>query len=189
MPRVDILLKGYNTESSELDRYASTTVLVRADGYNIVVDPGTHKSEEEYKEALKKFGLTTEDINYIFTTHEHLDHARDIALFRNAEVIDRWGFHKGDEHRFFEDEEYEIADGIKRIFTPGHTINHCSLLVDTDEGSVCVAGDVWWYEDFTPVEDPTYGVKQEELVKSREKILKIADYVIPGHGGMTKVRK
>jgi len=189
MAKVDILIKGYNEEIKPdiFEKYASTTTLVRADGYNIVVDPGTHKSEKEYIEALKKLSLTIEDINYVFTTHEHLDHTRDIALFKNAEVIDRWGYHKGDEHRFFEDEEYEITPGIKRIVTEGHGINHCSLLVDTDEGVICVAGDVWWNEDFTPVIDP-YATNQEDLEKSREKILKTADYVIPGHGGMVKVK-
>lgn len=161
---------------------------MRADGYNIVVDPGTYKSEGEYKEALKNFDLTIADINYVFTTHEHLDHTRDIALFKKAEVIDRWGFHKGDEHRFFEDEEYEIAPGIKRIATTGHGLNHCSLLVDTDEGVVCIAGDVWWNEDFTPEKDP-YATSQEDLEKSREMIIKLADFVIPGHGGKIKVNK
>lgn len=190
MPKVDILLKGYNEEIKPdvFEKYASTTTLVRAKGYNIVVDPGTHKSEREYKIALKKLGLTMEDINYVFTTHEHLDHSRDIALFKSAEVIDRWGYHKGDEHRFFEDEEYEITPGVKRISTPGHGINHCSLLVDTNEGVVCVAGDVWWDEDFTPEKDP-YATSQGDLEKSRELVLKRVDYVIPGHGGKVKVNK
>ena len=188
MPKVDILIKGYNIEGPELDRYASTTTLVRADGYNIVVDPGTHKSKSEYVDALKQLDLTMDDINYVFTTHEHLDHSRDIALFENATVIDRFGFHKGDEHRFFEDEEYEITPGIKRIATPGHGINHSSLLVETDQGITCVSGDVWWNEDFTPKQDP-YATSQEDLEKSRELVKSRADYVIPGHGGMVKVKK
>lgn len=188
MPKVDILIKGYNeeTEPGVLEKYASTTTLVRAHGYNIVVDPGTHKSKQEYIDALKKFDLTIGDINYVFTTHEHLDHSRDIALFDKAEVIDRWGFHKGDEHRFFEDEEYEITKGIKRIATPGHSgPNHCSLLVETDDGVVCVAGDLWWNEGFTPVVDP-YAITPEDLDKSREKIKKLADFIIPGHGGIVR---
>ena len=186
MPKVDILLKGYNKEiSEEFQKYASTTTLVRTEGFNMIVDPGTHQSKKEYTEALKKYNLTITDINFIFLTHEHLDHARDVALFTNAEVIDRWGFHKGDEHRFFEDDEYEIVSGIKRISTPGHGINHCSLLVETDKGIVCVAGDLWWYEDFSPKIDP-YAIDQKELEKSRNKTKKLADYIIPGHGGMIK---
>jgi glyoxylase-like metal-dependent hydrolase (beta-lactamase superfamily II) len=188
MPKVDILLLGYNEESKELDKYASTTTLIRAKDFNMVVDPGSHKSQAEYQLALKKFDLTPEDINYVFTTHEHLDHSRDIALFKNAEVIDRWGFHKRDEHRFFEDDEYEITKGVKRIFTPGHTINHCSLLVETDNGIVCVAGDLWWYEDLTPVEDPIDGVNQKELEKSRANIRQMADFIIPGHGGLVRIK-
>ena len=186
MPKVDILLKGYNEEiNPEFQKYASTTTLVRADGYNIVVDPGTHKSSDEYIDALKQLGLTIDDINYVFTTHEHIDHTRDIALFKNAEIIDIWGFHKGDEHRFFEDDEYEITPGITRVATPGHGINHSSLLVETNQGIICVAGDLWWYENFTPKKDP-YATSQKDLEKSREMIKKIADYIVPGHGGMVK---
>ena len=186
MPQVDILITGYNDESNpEVEKYTSTTTLVRADGFNIVVDPGTHKSTDEYIEALNKHDLVVDDINYVFTTHEHLDHSRDISLFKNATIIDRFGYHKGDEHRFFEDKEYEITPGIIRIATPGHTKNHCSLLVETDKGIICVAGDVWWYEDFTPIQDP-YASDQNTLGQSRAMVLKRANYIIPGHGGLVK---
>lgn len=191
MAQVDILIKGYNQEvSEELHKYASTTTLVRSGEFNIVVDPGTHKSTDLYVHALKDFDLTPNDITHVFTTHEHLDHTRDIPFFKNATVIDSVGYHKADEHRFDESEELEIAPGVKRMATPGHgqEDQHASLLVDTDKGVVCVAGDVWWYEDLTPVDD-SYISDPEALEESRKKILELADYIIPGHGGMVKVEK
>ncbi|KKQ94785.1 MAG: Metallo-beta-lactamase [candidate division CPR2 bacterium GW2011_GWC1_39_9] len=191
MAQVDILIKGYNQEvSEELHKYASTTTLVRSGEFNIVVDPGTHKSTDLYVQALRDFDLTPDDITQVFTTHEHLDHTRDIPFFKNATVIDGVGFHKADEHRFDESEELEIAPGVKRIATPGHgqEDQHASLLVETDGGVICIAGDVWWNEDFTPVEDP-YASDQKALEESRKKILELADYIIPGHGGMVKVKK
>ncbi|PIR67447.1 hypothetical protein COS74_02785 [bacterium CG06_land_8_20_14_3_00_33_50] len=186
MATVDILIKGYNKEINDnFHRYASTTTLVRSNDINIVVDPGIHESLDLYNESLKQYGLSTDDIDYVFCTHEHLDHTRDIAVFKNAAVIDRWGTHKGDEHHFDELEEKEIIPQVKRVLTLGHGLNHVSLLVETNKGVVCVAGDLWWYEDLTPAEDD-YATDQKELEKSREKILKIADFIIPGHGGLVK---
>lgn len=186
--KVDILIKGYNKEYESFDRYASTCTLVRDKNINMVVDPGTHKSVDLYKKALKKFSLKLDDINFVFTTHEHLDHARDVSIFPNAIIINGQGYHKGDKHEFYEEKEFNISKNIKRIATPGHGGDiHTSLLVETDIGKVCVAGDVWWYEDFTPKKDP-YAYDQKKLEQSRKKILKVTDWVIPGHGGLVKVK-
>lgn len=46
-----------------------------------------------------------------------------------------------------------------------------------------VAGDVWWFYDMTPVEDEM-AWNQGKLEESRKKVLKIADWIIPGHGKM-----
>lgn len=188
MAKVDILIKGYNKEiNAEVHNYASTCTLVRDKNINMVVDPGSHQSVGMYIFALGEFGLTIRDINFVFTTHEHLDHTMNRAVFENATIIDRYGYHRGDEHRFHSsDDEFEISKDIKMIATPGHGGDiHASLLVETADGKICIAGDVWWYEDFTPEEDP-YANTQEDLEKSRLKLLKVADYIIPGHGGIVK---
>ncbi len=191
MAQVDVLIKGYNKElNQQFHKYACTCTLVRDRDKNIIVDPGSHQSIGMYIFALGDFGLTISDINLVFTTHEHLDHSMNRAVFENATIMDRWGYHRGDEHRFHSsDEEIDITPDVKMVATPGHGGDiHASLLVRTDIGLVCVAGDLWWYEDFTPEEDP-YANTQEDLVKSRLKILKVADYIIPGHGGLIKNTK
>jgi glyoxylase-like metal-dependent hydrolase (beta-lactamase superfamily II) len=190
MAKVDVLLVGYDEGelTDQFQKYACTTTLIRTNEHNIMVDPGTHKSPKLYTEALKKYDLELSDIDYVFITHEHLDHARDIALFREATVIDGQGYHVHDEHNFSEESTLELFPEVIRIATPGHTKNHASLLVETEMGKVCVAGDVWWYENFEPKNDP-YAIDQNELGKSREQVLKTADYVIPGHGGMVKIDK
>ena len=188
MASVDILIKGYNRELNEdYHKYASTCTLVRDKDVIMVVDPGSHESIGMYIFALGEYGLTLSDVNFVFTTHEHLDHSMNRAVFENATIIDRYGYHHGDEHRFHSnDEEFSISDDITMIATPGHGGDiHASLLVRTTEGIICVAGDVWWYEDFTPEIDPN-ATSQEDLEVSRRKILDAADYIIPGHGG--KVR-
>ncbi|HUW21053.1 MAG TPA: hypothetical protein VMW41_00110, partial [Candidatus Bathyarchaeia archaeon] len=60
------------------------------------------------------------------------------------------------------------------------------------------AGDVFWWvddeeqkidkENLMIHQDP-YMKNKEELRESRKKLLKIADYIIPGHGEMFKIEK
>ena len=82
--------------------------------------------------------------------------------------------------------------------TPGHADEHCSLLIETEKGKIVIAGDVFWWRDnneqkidkksIIKQEDP-YANNKKALTKSREKLLEIADYIIPGHGKMFKVQK
>jgi glyoxylase-like metal-dependent hydrolase (beta-lactamase superfamily II) len=58
-------------------------------------------------------------------------------------------------------------------------------LIKTEKGLVAIVGDVFWKENF-PIED-SYASDKEKLQEGRKKILKIADWVIPGHGKIFKV--
>jgi len=76
---------------------------------------------------------------------------------------------------------------------------HCSIFVDTEEyGNVAIVGDVFWWSDAEEQKTDkeslmehkdTYTKNKDELMKSRELVLEKADYIIPGHGGMFKVKK
>jgi glyoxylase-like metal-dependent hydrolase (beta-lactamase superfamily II) len=71
-------------------------------------------------------------------------------------------------------------------------------LVKTSKGDIVIAGDLFWwrtneeqktdYNILVEREDP-YVKNKAELEESRKKILEIADYIIPGHGKMFKVKK
>ena len=73
---------------------------------------------------------------------------------------------------------------------------HCSLIVEIKKEVYVVAGDVfWWLENEKqeidinkPDNDPEH-MDIQKLIESRKKILKIADYIIPGHGKMFRVKK
>lgn len=88
------------------------------------------------------------------------------------------------------------GSGLKVIRTPGHMEEHCSLIVETKKGVCAVAGDVfWWMENERqeidinkPDNDPEH-MNSQKLIASRKKILEIADWIIPGHGRMFKVKK
>lgn len=80
----------------------------------------------------------------------------------------------------------KYSENITIIETPGHSDDGLTFLVKTDRGEVAICGDVFWKEGY-PKHDP-YAKNMEELTKSREKVLKIADFIIPGHGNIFKAK-
>jgi N-acyl homoserine lactone hydrolase len=107
------------------------------------------------REALDSAGVRLEDVQAIANCHFHLDHCGGNPLFPGTpifaqraeyeasssldytlpEVVDFEGvkleLHEG---------EADVAPGLRIIPTPGHTPGHQSLLVDTRQGRVLIAG-------------------------------------------------
>ena len=62
-----------------------------------------------------------------------------------APFYDRPSFDKTAVNYFrwqFLDGDADILPGLKVITTPGHTIGHQSVLFDTEQGVLCVSGDI-----------------------------------------------
>ena len=191
---VSVLIEGYvrpiegretmpGVSDDGARRVAGTVSLVRGDSVTLVADPGLVTDRALIIDALKKEGVSPADVTHIFISHHHPDHTVNIALFPNAELVDFWGKYKGD---LWEDhgDGYEIAPGITVLRTPGHTEEDASLVVETEQG-MYVLTHLWSFPDIKPGEDPL-AWNQESLDKHREKILQIADWIIPGHGDMVK---
>lgn len=76
-------------------------------------------------------------------------------------------------------------------------LEHLSLLVKTPKGIIAIAGDaIWWLDGEEKLFDihqkdhsQAKGMNMEKLIESRKKILQKADYIIPGHGKMFKVKR
>ena len=162
---------------------AGTVVLVRGEAVTLVADPGMVTDRALIIDALQKEGVSPEEVSHIFISHHHPDHTVNIALFPNAELVDFWARYKGD---LWQDhgEEYELAPGIRVVRTPGHTEEDASLVVETDQGTY-VLTHLWAFADIQPGEDPL-AWNQASLDANREKILQIADWIIPGHGSPVK---
>ena len=113
---------------------AGTVALVRGEGVTLVADPGMVAEQALILDALKKEGVSAEDVTHVFISHHHPDHTVNIALFPNARLVDFWATYTGD---LWEDhgDEYAIAPGIRVIQTPGHTEEDASLVVETAQGT------------------------------------------------------
>lgn len=194
MAEVKILIEGYAKKGKPCWRASPSTVLIKDNGLNILVDPGANS--KLLLKALAKEQLKPEDVDLIFLTHYHPDHVLNIRLFPKQDVLDRWLIYR-------DDEEIEFSGkipgtNIKVIPTPGHAHEHAALLVKTTTGKIAIAGDLFWWTtdekqktDFRSLVkklDP-FAKNEKDLMKSRRKILKLADYIIPGHGKMFKVKK
>jgi glyoxylase-like metal-dependent hydrolase (beta-lactamase superfamily II) len=194
MTIIKILVEGYaKPTGGEAYKASPTATLIKDSGKLILVDPGTNK--KKLLNALKKERLKPNDIDMVFLTHHHPDHVINIRLFPDIDILDGGTIFRGDEELEFSGKI--PGTKIKIVSTPGHSPEHVSLLADTDLGKVCIAGDLWWWEDGKQKTDlksllklkDTFTEDNKALLKSRQKILKMADWIIPGHGKMFAVKK
>ncbi len=186
MAEVKILIKGYTTEDTgehEIDATVPTITLVKDNDLVIISDPGVLENQQILVDKLKDEGLTVDDIDIVFITHSHIDHYRNIGMFPKAKTLEYWGLWDG---VAVKDWDEQFTDDIKIIKTPGHNYDSLTMLVKTKNGIAAICGDVFWKENF-PEDDP-YASDKEELKKSREKVLKLADWIVPGHGEMYRVK-
>lgn len=163
---------------------------------------------EELDNALRQGpGWRPEDVDLVINTHLHFDHCGNNHRFQNARFVvhrrewqaacavpeegqgmylpslydesavpaDRWDIIDGD---------MSCLSGLDLIETPGHSAGHMSVLVKTEEGILCVAGDMC-----CTLENLRNGIVNqsvyscEQAAQSYEKVKRAAEYILPGHDG------
>jgi glyoxylase-like metal-dependent hydrolase (beta-lactamase superfamily II) len=187
MAEVKILIKGYTNadslEEGEEERSCSTSTLIKDKDIVMVTDPGVLESQQVLIDALKKENLNIEDVNIVCLTHSHIDHYRNVGMFPKAKVLEFYGIWDKNTVDAWDE---QFTKDIKIIKTPGHAYTSITLLVKTEKGIIAIVGDVFWKENFP--EKDEYADEPKILKESRKKVLELADYIIPGHGGMFKVK-
>lgn len=195
MAEVKVLIEGYAKELEKGWVASSTTCLITAENIKIITDPGCNR--KKLLDALNKERLITDDIDYVFLSHCHPDHILLAGIFEKAKFITFDANLMYDKDHLFEFGKNTLGEDVEIIETPGHVIEHLSLLVNTSGGKVAIAGDViWWVEGEKQAFDinqkdhsQAKGMDMKKLVESRKKLFEISDYIIPGHGKIFKVVK
>jgi N-acyl homoserine lactone hydrolase len=148
----DVLVEG--------ERWPNSIHVVEHPDGRILVDTGMIDSTPELDQ---QWGIRFDpdkiprDVVCVVNTHLHFDHCGGNRLFAGTPIhvqrtereaardrdytIPEWVEFDGAtyvEH----DGEAEIAPGVRVLPTPGHTAGHQSVLVDTADGLVVLAGDV-----------------------------------------------
>jgi glyoxylase-like metal-dependent hydrolase (beta-lactamase superfamily II) len=180
--QVDVLVVGY----ADMPSVAGTVGLVRDGDRVIVVDPGMVKSRSLILDPLERLGISPDDVSHVFVSHHHLDHTVNIALFRQAEIVDHRSVRRDDQVNAHVGEGFKLGPNTTVWVTPGHSPQDASLVVDTAEGRQAFT-HLWWRSDRTPEVDP-YSLDQAELARNRQRLLEGVDIVIPGHGAPFRVR-
>ncbi len=188
MNQVHILVQGYAKPGRSGEYLASpTSSLIVSKGKKLLVDPGTN--QELLLAGLSKHGLTPHEIDGVFLSHYHPDHFLNLTLFSRVDLYDGttlWRGEKEIEHNG------NIMDmDVELLPTPGHAPEHTSILVKSENDLICVAQDVFWWEDgkqdtttveqLLGFEDP-FASDPALLQASRKLVLQKANVIIPGHG-------
>jgi N-acyl homoserine lactone hydrolase len=101
-------------------------------------------------DALAELDMSPADISLVINTHLHFDHCGQNAVFKHAPFyvqrpeLERARRESPDLSEWFDftgarfellDGDTEILPGLSVIATPGHTVGHQSVVVDTGDGS------------------------------------------------------
>ena len=189
LPRVFLLKAGSilrDQAGNILDARSSVTLIKTERGW-IIVDTGQVGDEEEILKALADLGLEGSDIDIIVNTHSHPDHCANNRLFSRA-------------MKMYPNDGEEIAPGVRVLATPGHSPDSISVLVDAaiqqGDGTtpatrrVVIAGDALpTLGNFQKRVPPAVHYDRALAVASMNKIIEMADMVIPGHDRPFSVRE
>jgi glyoxylase-like metal-dependent hydrolase (beta-lactamase superfamily II) len=172
--RLDVLFTGYAA-----DRVAGTVSLIRDGDRVIVVDPGMVPTRAAILGPLAEIGVSPGDVTDVVLSHHHPDHTVNIALFGEVPVHDFQAIYHRDSWEERAADGVHLTPSVRLLVTPGHTPQDLSVLVGTVE-HVIVLTHLWW-TDQGPLTDP-YAPDPDVLQAQRERILAVADLVVPGHG-------
>jgi N-acyl homoserine lactone hydrolase len=105
--------------------------------------------------ALELAGISLADVTGAANCHLHFDHCGQNASLRGMPIFvqrSEWAMVHEPDYTVPEwvdvpgltyellDGEIEVAPGLRLVPTPGHTAGHQSLIVDTAEGTIVLAG-------------------------------------------------
>jgi len=175
-------------------------------------------------EQLNKIGVSVEDIDTVILTHLHWDHCYHLRMFKNAKFYvqkKEYEFAKNPIPLYYKSYEYpilgitpqfegiefellegenEILDGIYVYPSPGHSIGHQTVVVNTKEGEYHCCGDlVFVYDNFKEIPEIHYTItppaRFQDIIsswKSIDECKKLAsdiNHILPTHEPSVLERK
>jgi glyoxylase-like metal-dependent hydrolase (beta-lactamase superfamily II) len=191
VPRVFLLKPGSikRDESGEILDARSSVTLIISGKRKIVVDTGLEGEAEQIERALSGLSLLPEEIDSIVNTHSHPDHCGNNHLFSRAE-------------RLAPQDGQLICPGVWTLATPGHSLDSISVVIgpvpqaqkkaDMAPGIpiIVIAGDALpTFGNFQKRVPPALHVDRNLAVSSMNKIIALADTIVPGHDYPFSVRK
>lgn len=198
----DILLSGLPGRTSRGFLGWSTVILLHTEGGPVLFDTGAPGDRPGLLKALAARSIAPADIRTIILSHLHFDHTGNLDCFANAQVV----LHQK-EYGYFLDHgqtdpamplllvkglfaertvqlvhgEIEPVGGVRMLLTPGHSGGHCSLEVTVDGARHILAQDALKSRHDLTDAEPTGAFDAVEARRSIDRIIAIADVIVPGH--------
>lgn len=172
--KIRVLFEGYSEPG-----VAGTVALIEDGAQRIVVDPGMVPRRESILRPLRAARVAPDRITDVIFSHHHPDHTLNAALFPRARFHDHWAIYHGDVWESRPAEAFQLSPHVRLTETPGHTPQDITTLVDTPEGTYAFT-HLWW--DRTGPPDDPLAIDGRSLHAHRARIVKIARWIVPGHG-------
>lgn len=175
------------SEERSLHSVICTCTVISGKNFHVLVDPSLKDGKAMADELKRRTGLSPDDINVVFVTHEHEDHhigmpnfpkARWLASPLAAVAINKTANYS----KKVEPAGDTIFDALNVVPAPGHTPGTAGLRFDYRGLSIFVAGDSVATKDFWD-EGRMYfkGLDVEQSKATMNKIAYISNIVVPGH--------
>lgn len=201
MAKIDLVVQGFTANSDQMRFGISTVTLIRGQRTTLV-DTAHYGRRVLVEERLRALGVTPDQVDTIVLTHLHWDHMQCLDIFPKATLYIHpaeleyvksprtgdWATMKyvsaalaGREIKTVT-EGFEVEPGVRIIETPGHTVGHISVVVDTPEGQVGIIGDAL-PNARTALRRKPYLIFFDERAAERsgEKIVSACDILYCGH--------
>ena len=184
-------------------------VVIDTGAYEVdtVKKPWAHRyPQEELPAALQAaMGWKPEDVDIVINTHLHYDHCGQNCRLPNAKIYVQRAEWEAACHptpyelNYYHPEDYakerinyfrwrfvdgteEILPGLLLLFTPGHTRGSQSVLLDTQEGTLCFPGDTITSQvNLDHNLQPSIVVNDKQLFESMELIRRVAQRIVFSH--------
>ncbi len=143
-------------------------------------------------DALAEHDLSPADVKIVINSHLHFDHCGQNSVFKHApfyvqrselerarrqdKVTFEWFDFAGARFELL-DGDAEIAEGVRVVATPGHTVGHQSVFVAAPDGDAVMIGDAAYTSDIYREADkadltkwPGQHANREEWIRSLQKV-------------------
>lgn len=211
MAEVKVLLPGFAAMTNRGYLGFCSICLIRGEK-DLIFDTGHWMDRVRLMQELERNHIDASKIDGVILSHLHADHMMNVDLFPNADLIissKELEYVKQPNPRdtnipFFweailagrnivpieKEGEGEVMKDLSFMILPGHTPGCLAAVVKTDEGTVVLSGDAGkCAKEFLTRKkfDSMIYVSDEEVEQSIQRILEVADVIIPGHDRHLKV--
>jgi glyoxylase-like metal-dependent hydrolase (beta-lactamase superfamily II) len=164
-----------------------TCTVVSGENFHLLIDPSIKDAAQMATELDRRTGLSIDEIDTVFITHQHDDHLFGLKHFAKA----KW--YAGSEvaaalnksgkfEKLIEPAGKTLLGVIDVIPMPGHTPDSVGLRFDYNSYSIVLTGDAVATKDYWDGGQMYYNVMDmEESKKTLSMIRSIADIIVPGH--------